>query len=87
VLYQISFDTAGTSHQGHSITSQKVCVSVGGVSENGMLPLVFFSVVGMGIGSIVSDCGFSINVQLNVMSFFQSWSQRILFFCSCTKNF
>jgi len=31
--------------------------SVGGVSENGMLPLTFFSVVGVGIGRLLLIVG------------------------------
>jgi len=46
MLYQVSFETPASLH------SRSVLGSVGGVSENGMLPLIFFSVVGVGIGRL-----------------------------------
>jgi hypothetical protein len=58
-------DTA--SHHRRSVLG-----GVGGVSENGMLSLIFFSVVGMGVDSTVSDCGFSVSVQLYVIGAFSS---------------
>jgi hypothetical protein len=41
VLYQVSFETPSSLHG-----------SVSGASEHGMLPLIFFSVVGIGIGRL-----------------------------------
>jgi hypothetical protein len=46
VLYQVSFETPASLH------SKSVLGSVGGLSENGVLPLIFFSVVGVGIGRL-----------------------------------
>jgi len=46
VLYQVSFETPASFH------SRSVLGSVGGVSENGVLPLIFFNVVGIGIGRL-----------------------------------